>query len=156
MRSGPLLFFDFDMVNGDELEISEPTTFEYWKSIVDMVADSEHEMSFDGSGLTRWGVLATLPYWPELKIHHLLDPMHIDGNVGKALIKHFYGEKDTNFREACEELERHPDMWITVDPHTRREHRPNAPWVLSVGERREFRQRIGQMRFSYRVWCQPL
>jgi len=38
-----------------------------------------------------------LPYWGELKIRHLLDPMHIEGNVGKAIIKQLYGEKDSNF-----------------------------------------------------------
>jgi hypothetical protein len=44
--------------------------------------------------------------------------MHIEGNVGKAIIKQLYGEKDSNFREAYEDLERHPDVWITVDPNT--------------------------------------
>ncbi|CAM6103867.1 unnamed protein product [Calypogeia fissa] len=73
--------------------------------------------------------------------------MHIEGNVGKALIKAFYGEKDTNFREACEELEMHPDVWVTVDPITRAELRPPAPWVLTPSQRREFRNRIGEMRF---------
>jgi hypothetical protein len=71
-------------------------------------------MVFEGSGLTRWGILNSLPYWGELKIRHLLDPMHIEGNVGKATIKQLYGEKDNNFREACEDLERHPDVWIML------------------------------------------
>ncbi len=44
--------------------------------------------------------------------------MHIEGNVGKAIIKQLYGEKDGNFREACEDLERHPYVWITVDSNT--------------------------------------
>jgi hypothetical protein len=75
-------------------------------------------MVFEGSGLTRWGILNSLPYWGELKIRHLLDPMHIEGNVGKAIIKQLYGEKDSNFREACGDFERHPDVRITVDPNT--------------------------------------
>jgi hypothetical protein len=54
-------------------------------------------MVFEGSGLTRWGILNILPYWGELKIRHLLDLMHIEGNVGKAIIKQLYGEKDSNF-----------------------------------------------------------
>jgi hypothetical protein len=94
-------------------------------------------MVFEGSGLTRWGILNSLPYWGELKIHHLLDPMHIEGNVEKAIIKQLYGEKDNNFREACEDFERHPDVWITVDPNTGIEQQPLA----------NFRNRIGEMQF---------
>jgi hypothetical protein len=50
--------------------------------------------------------------------------MHIEGNVGKAIIKQLYGEKDSNFREACKDFERHPDVWIIVDPNTGIEQRP--------------------------------
>jgi hypothetical protein len=53
--------------------------------------------------------------------------MHIEGNVGKAIIRQLYGERDNNFREACEDLERHPDVWISVDPNTGIEQRPSAP-----------------------------
>jgi hypothetical protein len=147
MRFDPLLFSSFDMPLGDERQIPEATSFAYWKSVADRVADPSDPMIFDGSGLTRWSILATLPYWAELKIRHLLDPMHIEGNVGKAMIRAFYGEKDNNFREACEDLEMHPDVWIRVDPTTGVEHRPSPPWVLSVRERREFRNHIGEMRF---------
>jgi len=98
-------------------------------------------------GLTRWGILNSLPYWGELKIRHLLDPMHIEGNVGKAIIKQLYGEKASNFKEACEDFERHPDVWITVDPNTGIEQRPSAPWTLTTQERKDFRNRIGEMRF---------
>ncbi|CAK9856601.1 unnamed protein product, partial [Sphagnum jensenii] len=59
-----------------------------------------------------------------------------------------YGEKDSNFnREACEDFERHPDVWITVDPNTGIEQRPSAPWTLTTHERRDFRNRIREMRF---------
>jgi hypothetical protein len=40
--------------------------------------------------------------------------MHIEGNVGKAIIKQLYGEMHSNFREACEDFERHPNVWITL------------------------------------------
>ncbi|CAM6094114.1 unnamed protein product [Calypogeia fissa] len=102
------------MPSGDERDVPEATTFAYWRD----VADPGDPMVFEGSGLTRWSILTTLPYWGELKIRHLLDPMHIKGNVGKALIKALYGEKETNFREACEDLEMHPDVWVTIDPIT--------------------------------------
>ncbi|CAM6089682.1 unnamed protein product [Calypogeia fissa] len=147
MRSDPLLFSSTHMPYGDEHEKPEATTFAYWRSIADRVADPNNTMQFQGSGLTRWSILVTLPYWSELKICHLLDSMHIEGNVGKALIRALYGEKDTHFREACEDLEMHPDVWITVNPIIGLEHRPPTPWVLSVGQRREFQNRIGEMRF---------
>jgi hypothetical protein len=46
----------------------------------------------------------------ELKICHLLDLIHIEEKVGKAIIKQLYREKDNNFMEACEALERHPNV----------------------------------------------
>jgi hypothetical protein len=77
-------------------------------------------------------ILNSLPYWGELKIRHLLDPMHIEGNVGKVIIKQLYGEKDNNFREACEDFERYPDVWIIVDPNIGIEQRPSTPWTLTT------------------------
>ncbi len=109
------------------------------------VIDPNDSMVFEGSGLTRWGILNSLPYWGKLKIRHLLDPMHIEGNVGKAIIKQLYGEKDSNFREACEDFERHLDVWITIDPNTGIEQRPSAPWTLITQERKDFRNRIKEM-----------
>lgn len=147
MRLDPLLFSSSDMPYGDVREIPEATTFAYWKEVADRVANPEDPMVFMGSGLTRWSILTTLPYWGELKIRHLLDPMHIEGNVGKAVIGVLYGEKDGKFREACEDLEMHPDVWVTIDPLTGNEIHPPPPWTLSTSQRKEFQNRIGEMRF---------
>ena len=147
MRLDPLLFSSFDMPLGDEHDIPDATTFAYWRDVADRCLDLDDPMVFEGSGLTRWSILTTLPYWDELKIRHLLDPMHIEGNVGKALIKHLYGKKEKNFREACEEFERHPDVWVTINPQTGQKVEPKAPWTLTVPQRREFQNRIGEMRF---------
>jgi len=106
------------MPYGNERDIPEATTFAYWKDVANRVIDPNDFMVFEGSGLTRWGILDSLPYWGELKIRHFLDPMHIEGNVENAIIKQLYGEKDNNFREAYEDFERHLDVWITVDPNT--------------------------------------
>jgi hypothetical protein len=73
--------------------------------------------------------------------------MHIEGNVGKSLIAHLYGEREKNFREACQEMERHPDVWVVVDPVTQEEVNPQAPWVFTRAQKREFCQRIGDMKF---------
>jgi hypothetical protein len=71
--------------------------------------------------------------------------MHIEGNVGKAIIKHLYGKMHSNFKEACEDFERHPDVWITIDPNTCIEQRSSAPWTLTTHERKDFQNRIGEM-----------
>ncbi|CAM6082437.1 unnamed protein product [Calypogeia fissa] len=138
MRLDPLLFSSFDMPSGDEWDVPEATTFAYWRDVADRVANPKDPMMFEGSGLTRWSILTALPYWGELKICHLLDLMHIEGNVGKALIKALYGEKETNFMEACEDLEMHPDVWVTIDLITRNELRQSPPWMPNTGQRREF------------------
>jgi hypothetical protein len=52
--------------------------------------------------------------------------MHLEGNVENAIIKQLYGEKDNNFRKACEAQERHPNVWINVDPITDFEQHPSA------------------------------
>ena len=144
MRNDPLLFSSLEMPFGDWRNIPFATTFADWKKVAD---ECEVDGDFKDSGLTRWGILNTLPHWGELKIRHLLDPMHIEGNVGKALIKHLYGEKDKNFRESCQDFERHPDVWITYHPLTNAKVTPSAPWTLTQEQRREFRNRIGEMRF---------
>jgi hypothetical protein len=87
MRSYPILFLSFDMPYEDECHLSKAITFAYWMDIANRVADPNDLMMFEGTGLTRWGILKSLPYSGELKICHLLDPMHIEGNVGKAIIK---------------------------------------------------------------------
>ncbi len=147
MRFDPLLFSSFDMPLGDERDIPDATTFAYWRDVAERCLDPDDPMVFEGSGLTRWSILTTLPYWDELKIRHLLDPMHIEGNVGKALIKHLYGKKEKNSREACEEFERHPDVWVTINPQTGQKVEPKVPWILTKPQRREFQNRIGEMQF---------
>lgn len=44
----------------------------------------------------------------EVEDLHLLDIIHIEGNMGRTLIKHLYREKGKkNFPIGCEEVERH-------------------------------------------------
>jgi hypothetical protein len=37
--------------------------------------------------------------------------MHIEGNIGKSLIKHLFGEKGAEWRKACVEQNMHLDLW---------------------------------------------
>jgi hypothetical protein len=64
--------------------------------------------------------------------------MHIEENVGKAIIKQLYEEKVNNFRKAYEALERHPNVWISVDPIIGFEEHPSTPWTLTTRERKQF------------------
>jgi hypothetical protein len=65
--------------------------------------------------------------------------MHIEGNVGKAIIRQLYGERNNNFKEVCEDLERHdPDVWISVDPNIDIEQQPSTPWTLTTREKKSF------------------
>jgi hypothetical protein len=100
MRSYPLLFSSFSVPYGDERDISEVTIFLYWSNIANRVTNPDDAMVFEDSGLTRWGILNSLSYPSELKIWHLLDPMHIKGNVRNAIIRQLYEERDKKIREA--------------------------------------------------------
>ncbi|KAL3684834.1 hypothetical protein R1sor_002856 [Riccia sorocarpa] len=85
----------------------EPVDVAHWMNRWEQV--QEGSLQLWESGLRRWSVLHDLPYCKDLLIGHLLDPMHIEGNVVKSLVKHMYGEKDTIAgRRACEELNVHP------------------------------------------------
>ena len=45
-------------------------------------------------GMKGMNIFYTLPYWGELLIHHLLDPMHCFKNVAVAIWQHICGHKD--------------------------------------------------------------
>lgn len=90
-------------------------------------------------------------YLQDLQIRHLLDPMHIEGNVAKSLVRHVYGEREKSktdswaCRRACEEFRVHYYSWV----QTRAggvEYIEPAPWVLTQPERRLFKRRIAKMR----------
>ncbi|KAL3679372.1 hypothetical protein R1sor_022328 [Riccia sorocarpa] len=122
-----------------------PRTMEWWRARWDPVQTGNIQL--DESGLRRWSILHELPYWKSLQIHHLLDPMHIEANVVKSLIKHLFGDKDNvRARRGCEEFNMHPESWMQVsDDGT--ETMPPAPWVLRKEERKTLCQRISKIRF---------
>ncbi|KAL3675367.1 hypothetical protein R1sor_025315 [Riccia sorocarpa] len=122
----------------------QPVDVAYWDARWNDVQDGRLPLA--ESGLRRWSILHELPYWKDLLIRHLLDPMHIEANVVKALVKHLYGEKDTvPARWACEELLVHPNQWIQTTEEGR-DVMPHAPWVLQIDERKILSQRIGNIR----------
>ena len=63
------------------------------------VSDWKHTWELDPSvaphGMKRLSIFHNLPYWGDLLINHLIDPMHIFKNVAVVLWKTITGEKNT-------------------------------------------------------------
>ena len=51
-------------------------------------------------------------------ITHLLDPMHIEGNMCKAILSHIFRDHDSSLtqkkknQDACREFQVHPYIWM--------------------------------------------
>ncbi|KAL3702571.1 hypothetical protein R1sor_020593 [Riccia sorocarpa] len=107
----------------------------------------EDHIPAERAGLKRWSILHRLPYWKDLMIQHLVDPMHIEANVTKSLIKRIFGEKDDKLaRRACEEFGVHQEAWIQVSDGGI-ESLPPAPWILTTEERKICKKCISEIRF---------
>ncbi|MCO5570704.1 hypothetical protein L7F22_024431 [Adiantum nelumboides] len=84
-----------------------------------------------------------LEYWKDLKICHLLDPMHIFKNVGHSLCKHLTGLKDTEqAKNDLKERNCKSDLWPRVDEELGRKEYAHAPWVLTPTEIATINRRI--------------
>ncbi|MCO5584786.1 hypothetical protein L7F22_038718 [Adiantum nelumboides] len=76
-----------------------------------------------------------LEKWKDLKICHLLDPMHIFKNVGHSLWKHLTGLKDTEqAKNDLKERNYKSNLWPRVDEESRRKEYAHAQWVLTPTE----------------------
>lgn len=133
----------------DTRPIPIPKTPAYWGDVWERVADPDDPLQYAGCGIVHQSVLSILEYWEELMINHLLDTMHIEGNVVKSLVMHMFGQdsKALKWREMCIEQSVHVDLWYPVRNAQGQMVMPPAPWVLSPAERREFRRRIATLRF---------
>jgi hypothetical protein len=79
------LIFSLDMFNGDLFDID------------DDLDDFKIPLDHMPKGMNKASKFYNLPYWKELKVAHLLDPMHVFKNVSNSLWKHISStEKDTN------------------------------------------------------------
>ena len=60
------------------------------------IQEPEQVVVNTSNGMKRKSILYELPYWKDLLIAHLLDPMHIFKNVLDSIFRHISGkEKDT-------------------------------------------------------------
>ena len=102
-----------------------PNTVANWKRAWD---------NGDGTSLSRMmgvSTFYTLPYWGELLIHHLLDPMHCFKNIAVAIWQHICGHKDSyNCRVDLKEVHVMHQCWPQENVHL-----PNAPWILTKEEK---------------------
>lgn len=78
-----------------------------------------------------------------LKVRWLLDPMHIEVNVAKNLMKHIYGTNDSRaVREDAEEAGVVSMSWITEEGES-----PEAQWVLPTHVLKRMNGMICKMKF---------
>jgi hypothetical protein len=82
-------------------------------------------------GMKMKSIFYELPYWKDLLISHLLDPMHIFKNVSNSIFQHISGkEKDTlslrrDIAISCTKINRR-HLW----PNRENETYAETPWIL--------------------------
>ena len=97
-------------------------------------------------GMKRLSIFHQLPYWNDLLINHLLDPMHIFKNIAEVLWKTITGAKESKGqRDDLQEVGRMQDLWAQnrVDGKVKL---PKAPWVMTKEEQRRVKKCIGEFR----------
>jgi hypothetical protein len=94
----------------------------------------------------RLSIFFTLPYWENLKVNHLLDPMHIFVNVASNLWDHLTGSKDSV--EIWQDLQctgRMRSVW-PIEKCNGQITLPPAPWCMSKDEEKDVKQVITKFR----------
>ena len=116
-----------------------------WK-IVDWRTSWELDPLQAPPGMKCISIFHQLPYWNDLLINHLLDPMHIFKNIAEVLWKTITGAKESKGqRDDLQEVGRMQDLWAqnTVDGKVKL---PKAPWVMRKEEQRRVKKCIGEFR----------
>ena len=97
-------------------------------------------------GMTRYSIFFRLPYWSELKINHLLDPMHIFKNVAQQIWDHITSARDNlGVRQDLQLMGRLPDTW-PIQAQNGKFILPKAPWILSKEEEKRVKTVIKSFR----------
>lgn len=118
-----------------------PFFHDVWRRAADRMDPQQYELS----GIVFMSSLSRLEYWPKLLLPHLLDPMHIEGNVCRSLVNHMFGDKGDNWRAACVEHNMHSELWSYRSSDGQMVY-PSSIWVLSREEKRILTQRLGSYR----------
>ena len=107
-----------------------------WKQAWDFGKD------FAQQGMKGVNAFYALPYWEDLLINHLLDPMHCFKNVAVVVWQHMCGQKDNhNSRVDLKEANTMRRCWPREN-----ESLPDAPWILSKEERSVLKRVIETLR----------
>jgi hypothetical protein len=102
----------------------------------------------------RLSIFFRLPYWCDLKVNHLLDPMHIFKNVTSSIFDHLIGSKDSlAIREDLQSIGRLKEAWPIKKTNSNVTFK-RAPWTLTALELKKvkevickFRTPTGHMRY---------
>ena len=104
------------------------------------------EMGCPPAGMKRLSIFHDLPYWSELLINHLVDPMHIFKNVGEMIWKTLIGKKESKGqRDDLQERGRMQELWAITKPNGT-VSLPRAPWVLRKTEEQQVKKVISEFR----------
>ena len=116
---------DHPMRGRDRRQVPSRMTVSDWKEAWD---DGKE---FSRQGMKGLNVFFELPYWKELLINHLLDPMHCFKNVAVAVWQHICGQKDNyNSRAYLKEV----NKLRRYGPHDNGQL-PDAPWIQQRREK---------------------
>ena len=102
-------------------------------------------------GMKQLSIFHKLPYWRNLLINHLLDPMHIFKNVGESLWNHIIGIKDNSAaRKDLQAADVKRPFWIQYTEGGD-EILPSVPRILTKEQLSYFKHVIKQMRTFNRL-----
>ena len=113
--------------------------YEEWSKVT--MQDSDQRLD----GMKGLSIFYELEYWKELKICHLLDPMHVFKNVAESLWRHITGQKDSlGARRDLQKCKIKQDLW-PYEENGQTYIRP-APWILSKVEHERVKASIKKIR----------
>ncbi|MCO5547809.1 hypothetical protein L7F22_001261 [Adiantum nelumboides] len=107
-----------------------------------------HEAPWDAAGgrpiegMKKLNAFYSLPYWEDLLINHLLDPMDVFKNVAVGIWQHINGDMDSvKAYKDLEELGVKNTCWIQDEQEI-----PDALWILTKEEEEFVKKTIGAIR----------
>ena len=135
---------------GDWLKKYEDAKSKAWEDFFDQgysIQESEQVVINMSNGMKKKSIFYELPYWKDLLIPRLLDPMHIFKNVPDSIFRHISGkEKNTLSSRRDISLSRtkfdRKHLWSNMENETYAE----APWILKKKELDQLKNVIGSIR----------